>query len=194
MIDLQPVIAGSQTIAEVLDGLDKDALARETNELIDRMLELVADCNDADVVFVPIDPAAHDPAAATESEANIAWTLGHVVVHVTAGGEESAFLGAEQARGVAFHGRSRYEVPWESVTSIAQVRARLEESRRMILACLAVWPDAPHLELEEQAWPGGPAVNALGRHALGLAHGFGHLEQIAEIVRQSAAARGAEKR
>ncbi|PDW03191.1 DinB family protein [Candidatus Viridilinea mediisalina] len=187
MLDLQPVIAGTQTLAEVLEGVTKDDLARETNELIDRILALIADCNDAAVVFVPIDPDAHDPAAATESDAHIAWTLGHVVVHVTAGGEECAFLGAEQARGVAFHGRSRYEVPWETVTSIAQVRARLEESRRMMLACLAVWPDAPHLELEEEAWPGGPRVNAVGRHALGLAHGFGHLAQIEEIVRQSMA-------
>ncbi|RRR77122.1 MAG: DinB family protein [Candidatus Viridilinea halotolerans] len=190
MIDLQPVIAGTKTVAEVVGDLTQDDLTRETNALIYRMLELIAECDDADVVFQPTDPGAHDPAAADAAEAHIAWTLGHVVVHVTAGGEEQAFLAAEQARGVAFHGRSRYEVPWETVTTLAQVRARLEESRRMMLACLAVWPDAPHLALEEEVWPGGPRVNAVGRHAIGLAHGFGHLAQIAEIVRQSRGQKG----
>jgi hypothetical protein len=189
MIDLQPVFSGTATIADLVGGLTPADLARETNELIERMLTLVAECDDADVVFVPVDPEANDAAAASTAETDLAWTLGHVVVHVTAGGEESAFLGAEQARGVPFHGRSRSEVPWETVTSLAQVRARLEESRRMMLACLAVWPDQPQLDLVAEAWPGGPVVNAVGRHALGLAHGFGHLAQLAEIVRQSHAAR-----
>ena len=52
---------------------------------------------------------------------------------------------ADLARGVAFHGRSRSEVPWETVTTIAQCRARLEESRRMRLASLDMWPDQPYL-------------------------------------------------
>jgi hypothetical protein len=190
MIDLQPVFSGQKSLADIVAGMSSADLARETHELIERMLEIIADCDDADVVFEPIDPEAHDAAAASGDEVALAWTLGHVVVHVTAGGEESAFLGAEQARGVPFHGRSRYELPWDAVTSISQVRARLEESRRMMLACLEIWPDQPHLELSYEAWPGGPVVNAVGRHALGLAHGFGHLAQLAEVVRQSHAARG----
>lgn len=185
MIDLQPVMSGEKSLADIVAGMGKTDLARETNELIERMLVIVAECDDRDVVFEPSDPDAHDAVAASSDETALAWTLGHVVVHVTAGGEESAFLGAEQARGVPFHGRSRSEVPWETVTSIGQVRARLEESRRMMLACLETWPDQPHLELSHEAWPGGPVVNAVGRHALGLAHGFGHLAQLAEIVRQS---------
>jgi hypothetical protein len=58
-------------------------------------------------------------------------TLAHVIVHTTASAEESRLSGGRDARGVPNHGRSRYEVPWQSVTTIDQCRHRLEESRRM---------------------------------------------------------------
>lgn len=117
------------------------------------------------------------------------WTLGHVIVHTTASAEESAAIAAELARGVAYHDRSRHEVPWTEVQTIAGCRQRLEESRRMRLASLRMWPDAAHLENEYQAWANGPTVNAVGRFVLGLMHEESHLEQIAEIVRQARAAR-----
>ena len=183
MIDLGPIFRRERTAAEVVGHLTIADLRRESNALIDRVQQLIVECVDADVTFQPDDPHA------TPEEGGVGWTLGHVVVHLTAGSEENAFLGAELARGVPPQGRSRYETPWESVQTIAQVRERLEESRRMTLACLDVWPDAPHLTLEAELWPGGPSMNATARHALGIGHGHGHLDQIAEIARQSQAAR-----
>lgn len=99
------------------------------------------------MTFIPVDPQAHDSAATNAEEMGIAWTLGHIIAHMTAGAEESAALAAELARGVPFHGRSRYEVPWQTVTTMQQCRSRLEESRRMRLASLGMWPERPDLNL-----------------------------------------------
>jgi hypothetical protein len=158
--------------------------------MLDTMLGLIATCIDADVTFQPIDPQANDKYAANEADIHLAWTLGHVIVHVTASAEESAFLAAELARGVAFHGRSRFEIPWDSVTSIAQCRDRLKESRRMRLASLELWPKPPQLanSYEVPGWPTGP-INGVTRFMLGLSHDNAHLAQMQDIVRQGQAAR-----
>jgi len=137
---------------------------------------------------VPDDPEADDPYAADPADRDLAWTLGHVVVHVTASAEESAFLAAELARGVPSHGRSRYEVPWESVTTIAECRHRLEESRRMRLATLDVWPDEPHLDNLYEGY-GGRSIGPVARFIYGLMHDDDHLEHLVDIVRQARAAR-----
>ena len=110
-----------------------------------------------------------------------------MVVHVTASSEESAALATELARGVENHGRSRSEIPWETVSTLAQCRQRLEESRRMRHASLDMWPDAPYLDNRYEPWPG-MSLNATGRFALGLGHDADHLGQIGEIVRQAKAA------
>ena len=90
-----------------------------TDEMIELTLDLIHDCVDDDVSFEPLDPVAHDPYASDPKDVTLAWNLGHVIVHVTASSEESASLAAELARGVENHGRSRYEVPWQSMSSIA---------------------------------------------------------------------------
>lgn len=158
-----------------------------TNEMIDRELDLMRICTNECVTFIPQDPHAHDPFAKDAGESAVAWTLGHVIVHATASSEEAAFIAAEMARGVEPHGRSRYETPWESVTTIAQCRRRLEESRRIRLATLDLWPDAPHMEILFRRAPDKPAYTAVGRFVLGLRHEDDHLAQIAEIVRQAQA-------
>ncbi len=189
MIDFTPHRKREKTLGELVADFTVDDLRDLTNAMIDRQLALIADCTDEDVVFVPEDSAAEDKYAASEADANIAWTLGHVIVHVTASSEEKAFLAAEQARGVDRDGRSRYETPWETVTTIAQVRARLEESRRMRLASLDIWPDEPNLDLTiTYRYLRGP-MNAIARYCMGLLHDDDHLEQIAEIVRQAHAVR-----
>ena len=189
MIDFTPHRKREKTLGELVADFTVDDLRDLTNAMIDRQLALIADCTDEDVVFVPEDPAGEDKYAASEADANIAWTLGHVIVHVTASSEEKAFLAAEQARGVDRDGRSRYETPWETVTTIAQVRARLEESRRMRLASLDIWPDEPNLDLTiTYRYLRGP-MNAIARYCMGLLHDDDHLEQIAEIVRQAHAVR-----
>ncbi|MEJ2747242.1 MAG: DinB family protein [Anaerolineae bacterium] len=186
MLDFTPIRTHEMTIGQFTADLTLTDLRRLTDEMIDQMLSLIADCTDADVVFQPIDPDADDPYAADEEDVALAWTLGHVIVHVTASAEESAALAAEMARGVpAERRRSRYEVPWSMVTTIAQCRERLEESRRMRQASLAMWPDAPHLENSYRPWPGIGEINAVGRYVLGLLHDDDHLAQIAEIVRQA---------
>lgn len=185
MLDFTPVRNKAITMAELSAGLTVADLRALTDEMVDAMLALIANCTDADVVFQPIDPTADDPFAANADEANMAWTLGHVIVHTTASAEESAFLAAEMARGVPNHGRSRYETPWQSVTTIAQCRRRLEESRRIRLASLDMWPDSPHFDLTYRPWPSAGEINCVARFVLGLLHDDDHLAQIAEIVRQA---------
>lgn len=136
MLDFAAVRRGEKTIADLAVGLTVADLRDLTNEMVDHQLAQIASANDADVVFTPVDPGADDPYASNEADRNISWNLGHLIVHVTASSEEGAFIAAEMARGIVRDGRSRSEIPWESVTTIAQCRHRLEESRRMRLAML----------------------------------------------------------
>jgi hypothetical protein len=80
-------------------------------------------------------------------------------------------------------------VPWETITTINQCRERLEESRRMRLASLDMWPDAPHLDNQYLPWPRAGEVNPVGRFILGLWHDDDHLAQIESVVQQAKAAR-----
>ncbi|MGD2253875.1 MAG: DinB family protein [Anaerolineales bacterium] len=189
MLNFQAVRDEKLTFAELVADLTPDDLRRLTDMMIDKILDLISDCVDADVTFQPSDPQAHDPYAATPDEATMAWTLGHVVVHITASGEETAAMAAEMARGVKYHGRTRYEVPWQEIRTIEACRKRLEESRRMRLGSLSMWPDEPHLEIVCKIWEDKPQVNAIGRFVLGLMHDESHLEHIADIVGQAKAAR-----
>ena len=94
------------------------------------------------------------------------------------------------ARGVpSREGRSRYETPWETATTIVQCRRRLAESRRMRLATLDIWPDTPHMDNLFRWRVDGQGYNPVARFALGLNHEYNHLGQIAEIVRQARSAR-----
>jgi hypothetical protein len=189
MYDFGPVRRKEVTLAEFVADFEVDDLRALTNEMIDEMLSLISDCSDEDVAFEPDDPDAFDSAAKSESEVRMPWTLGHVIAHVTASGEETAFLATELARGVTNHGRSRFETPWGEVTSVAQCRQRLEESRRMRLAMLNAWPDDPHLELLYQPSVRAQPRNALAHFVAGLVHDASHLDQIADVVRQSREAR-----
>lgn len=189
MPDLTYLQQDGATLSELAAGLTSDDLRALTQQMIDRQLVLIAGCDDAAVVFLPQDPGAYDQYAATSEEAHVAWTLGHVIVHVTASSEEAAFLAAEMARGIVREGRSRYETPWESVTTIDQCRQRLEESRRMRLASLDMWPAVPHLAVTVTTRHSGEH-NALGRFLRGLLHDADHLGQIEAIVEQAMARGG----
>ena len=189
MIDFAPVRNRQMRIQELARDVTQENLRAMTNEMIDTVQELIRECTDEDVTFLPEDPLAHDRYASSDVELHLPWTLGHVIVHITASAEESAFLAAELARGVPFHGRSRQEVPWETVTTIAQCRERLEESRRMRLASLAMWPDAPNLANVYSPYKGVGRIGAMERFLLGLKHDADHLGQIEDIVGQAQAAR-----
>jgi hypothetical protein len=186
MLDFNSVRAKKISLKELGAGLTVDDLHRLTDEMIDTMLSLIQDAEDADVVFVPCDPDAKDDYASDSAEANLPWTLGHVIVHATASSEESAAQACELARGIVYEGRSRHEVPWESVHSVALLRQRLEESRRMRHAFLNAWPDQPHLEVTHTAsYPNAKPRNAILCFIAGLGHDDAHLGHIADIMRQA---------
>jgi DinB superfamily len=188
MIDFDPVRQKVMTIPDLARSMTPADLAAAAAAMTDALLERIESGQDQDVVFVPSDPNANDTYAADESIVGLAWTLGHVIVHATASAEEAAFLAAELARGVPIHGRSRYEVPWETVTTVEQCRHRLRESRGMVLATLEVWPDEPHLEVTVES-SAGPPRNAIARFLSGLMHSDSHLDQVADIVEQARQAR-----
>jgi hypothetical protein len=189
MLDFKSVRERKAKLTDLAQGLTKDDLRALTNEMVDAQLALIAECTDADVVFQPSDPGAKDDAAATADEVNLPWTLGHLIVHITASSEESAFLAAELARGVPNHGRSRYETHWTTITTIEQCRARLEESRRMRLATLGVWPDQPHTDTTYEPFPNAGQRNCHAYFIGGLSHDDSHLAQIADVVGQAKIAR-----
>src|SRR5687768_13604887 len=169
MLDFQPVREKKMTLQDLVKNLTKDDLRRELNEMYDEVSRLIANCTDADVTFEPVDEKAADPYAVAGEE-TIAWTLGHVIVHLTASMEESASIAAELARGVTYHGRSRSEIPWRDATTIEFCRARLEESRRICLASLDMWPDLPHMENTYSPAEGAVPHTAISRFASGLRH------------------------
>lgn len=171
--------------------LTVDDLRQLTNEMVDRMLGLIEDCVDADVTLEVPDPQANDPEASVEDEVTMPWTLGHVIVHTTASAEEAAFLAAELARGVPLHGRSRSEVPWRTVTTVEQCLHRLEESRRIRLATLNVWPDKPHLDNTYTPREDRPPINCVSRFLNGLRHDKSHIRQIERLVRETRITRNA---
>jgi hypothetical protein len=184
MIDFTPLRNKQKTMTEFSRQFSPTDLRTATEDLYDYLLNLLEDCQDADIVFVPEDPKANDPYAQDPTEIHMPWTLGHVIVHLNASLEESTFLAAEMARGVENHGRSRYEVPWRSITTAAQCRDLLKESRRMCLASLEIWPAAPHYEVTYAPWQGADFIDARGRYLSGLKHADDHLGQIREIIRQ----------
>ena len=184
MLDFQPVREKKITLQDLVRGLTKDDLRRELNEMYDEVSHLIVDCTDAHVTFEPVDEKADDPYS-VKGEESIAWPLGHVIVHLTASMEESAAIASELARGVPYHGRSRWEIPWREATTIAQCHARLEESRRMCLASLEMWPELPHIENTYSPAEGAVPHTCVSRFASGLRHASDHLGQIADIVRQA---------
>ena len=185
MIDFTPIREKTTTWPEFVAGYNKNDLVGITNSYYDEFLKLIEGCDDGNVVFQPVDPEAHDPYADSDDNTNLAWTLGHVIVHLAASNEESAFLAAELARGVEFEARrSRFETDWETITTMAQCRQRLAESRRMLLAALEMWPDTPHMD-NFYASRNGMEITPLVRFLFGLSHADSHLDQIKEIIRQA---------
>ncbi len=187
MIDFSPVRSKAKTLQDLAKGLTRDDLVRLANEMCDTFEVLIAEAEDPDVTFVPSDPDARDTFAAHPEDVNLAWTLGHVIVHWTASSEEAAEHALTLARGVEITGRSRWEVPWEDATTVAFLRERIEESRRMQLAMLEAWPSPPHLDVTYTAREGAVPLNAIGRFLGGLSHADSHREQVTKILTQAKA-------
>src|ERR1700681_3926249 len=119
MLDFASIRNKTTSLSDITRDLTKEDLRALTNEMIDTMQEITADAIDAGVVFVPQAPNANDTFGIPE-EAELAWTLGHVIVHATASSEEAAALALTLARGLPVEGRSRYETPWRTVPTVAQ--------------------------------------------------------------------------
>jgi hypothetical protein len=184
VIDFSPLRRREVSLQDLANGLTTGDLAKLTQEMCQLQLELIAEAEDDDVVFVPDDPEANDTFAARPEDVGLSWTLGHVVVHTTASSEESAALALVLARGLPVEGRSRYEVSWEQATTVEFLRRRIQESLRMRLSMLNAWPDSPHLDNFYTPYPGRPPMNAFGRYLGGLAHDDSHLDQIRKLVAQ----------
>lgn len=176
--DFSAIRDGKMTYADLVNGISLQDLRQQTRELFDTISSIIAGATDATVTFVP-----NDPQAAEGDERG--WTLGHVLVHLTASLEEGAATSATLARGVAVEQRLRYEVPWENVTTIKQVQDRLQESLRMCNAFLDTWPTQPDFSITVVRVPFFGPMNAIGAYMLGVFHGQMHLEQLQEIMRQS---------
>ena len=88
MLNFDPVRIADVPLMECVGDLGPNDLKTITDDFIDHVLTLISDCTDEDVIFEPLDAEAHDPYAATAEEVDMPWTLGHVIVHITASAEE----------------------------------------------------------------------------------------------------------
>jgi hypothetical protein len=196
MIDFSPVRNKEKKYIDLWrdNSITVDDLRQAANESIDFLLELIADLDDADIIFDPIDPDADDPEA-IEGEEKIGWSIAHLIAHVTSSSEEGAAFSSLLARGVEnVEHRPRYETPWRNIVSKAQAVQRLEESRRIRLAYLDTWPDAPHYEnyrvpKSERFKEYFGDLNAPANFMSGLAHELVHYEQFQEVKRQALVAK-----
>ena len=178
MIDFTPVREQGAVFGPFAAATDYHQLAPLTTEVYATIRQIIAAADDAAVAFVPRDPAQSDPA-------EHGWNIAHVLVHLTAGMEEAGAHAVTLARGITVEGRSRYETPWESVQTVAQVATRLAESERMCNGFLQAWPNTPDLALTITPVPQFGPLNATARYLLGVMHADGHLEQLREIMRQT---------
>ena len=194
MIDFSPMRDGQLSYLEYAaqENIGPAELRSLSDESVDFLLSLLENLTDSDVVFDPDDPGADDPFAVAGEE-HIGWNFGHLIAHVTASSEEGAALSSLLARGIPASERPRYETPWRDITTVPQVRQRLEESRRMRNAYLETWPDAPLLhvvrDISERFTARFGEMNAPAAFLFGLSHEVGHYEQIEEVKRQALAAR-----
>jgi hypothetical protein len=192
-IDFTPYANKEKKLIEIGRDLSIDDLRNATNVSVDYLLSVLDGLTDADVVFDPVDPDAHDPEA-VDGEETIGWSIAHLLAHVTASSEEGAAFSSLLARGIEVTERPRYETPWRDITTVEQCRQRLEESRRMRLAYLDTWPDTPFLDVyrvpkTERFHEYFGDLNATASFLMGLGHEVGHYAQIEGVKQQALAAR-----
>ena len=179
--DFAALLSGQKTYAEIVGAVTHSDLADITRDYYAEINQIVTAATDTAVITVPLDPALDDQQAGEG-----AWTLAHVVAHLTATAEESASLASAMARGAAFPDdlRLRSEADWREIRTAAELHARLAESERMALAFLNTWPNTPDLGRTVDFIPQLGPMNAIGRHLLGFMHAEMHLGQLREIMRQ----------
>jgi hypothetical protein len=190
MIDFSPLDRGETNLFGLSEGVTPDDLRAWTHESIATLRAIITQADDTAITFVPYDPDANDPYA-DDSMKNVGWTLGHLVAHATASSEESAAISSILARGVSYPVdlRLRYETPWQDIDTQAKALARLDESLRMRLGALDMFPTVPNITLLRELTPSGMArfgpLNAIAQFLSGLRHETGHYEQFREVLRQA---------
>ncbi|GAB1420649.1 DinB family protein [Anaerolineales bacterium] len=192
-ISFDKVSNGDMNFYELSKSVSVADLKEAVNKSIDHLLGAIDGLPDAFITFEPVDPEADDPYA-VEGEEKIGWTIGHIIVHVTASAEEGAAMSSQLARGIEVKLRNRYETPWQEMTTQEQCVQRLEESRRMRLGFLETWPDTPHLdvfrkisqEFEDKFGP----LNAPAMFLFSHSHELGHYTQIEDVIEQAKASLG----
>lgn len=180
--DRDRVFSGEIAMEDAIRGVSRPDVEALITEIYDEIDAAVTGIVDVDVSLVPHDPKAND------SDNQQGWSLSHIVCHVTAGLEESAAMASALARGADAEGRPRVEVDWQTIRSVTALQHRLAESRRITLAFFDTWPDTPHLDKTQMLIPALGPLNPIGILVLGSLHAAGHIEQIANVVRQAHAA------
>jgi hypothetical protein len=189
-IDFAPVRDNTIKMEQFAQDYSVDDLRALTRDLLGEVRSIIDAADDQQVLFLPFDPDANDPAA-LPGEEHIGWSLAHLVLHVTASAEESAGISSLLARGIVYgrEPRLRYEPYWKNITGKAQVVQRLDECERICLAYLDAWPDAPHLnnyrETSEASLERNGRLNAVATYLYGFRHMDGHLAQFREALRQA---------
>lgn len=192
-VDFNPVHDDNAAMAAYAQQFTLDDIRATANASLDTILGILGDANDAAMTFIPNDPHADD-AGAPEEERYQGWSLAHLVAHVTASTEEYAAISSMLARSVVLpYGlRLRWEPPWKTITTRAQVLQRIEESRRMRVAYYDAWPDVPNLtnlrDVSERYKAMFGEQNARSCALIGLYHEWIHLNQFREVAAQAAAA------
>ena len=157
MLDFSPVFTGQKSVSDITAGISTSDLPARTVEIYDAFDSRLEGLTDAEATFIGKDP--------TDEDANAqGWNVANVIVHLTAGLEEWAAIGATLARGVEVTGRSRYETPWETVTTAEQVFQRMAESRRISIGYLSVWPEEPRLDIVQSLVDFFGSQNAVAAH------------------------------
>ncbi|GHO80801.1 hypothetical protein KSD_85720 [Ktedonobacter sp. SOSP1-85] len=177
--DFTALREGKTTYADMVAEVSYKDLQNYIELAFETVETILKDATDAAVNFVPNDPKATE-------DGERGWTISHIVAHLTAGFEENASVSSILARGLALEARLHAEAPWETLKTAEQVRARLNESRRMSLAYLSAWPDQPNLTTTITRIPAFGPMNAIGVGMLGFFHAQMHYEQLRETLNQAA--------
>jgi hypothetical protein len=188
-IDFGPLQRREVQIHDFEKGFTLEQMPATINVYYDRVLEIIGDASDEELVFEPVDEKADDPYAKTEAEKEISWNAAHIVLHMTASLEEGAGFASLLGRGVELPEgiRVRYEPDWKTYTTRAQVMQRLTESRRMVLSLLNSMPDEPITDnfRKFSMRSSQVQISALGSVLFGLSHFDGHLAQLQDALKQA---------
>lgn len=194
-VDFTPIQKREAKIMAWAAPFSLDDIRAAANHGIDFMLNILDGLMDTDVTFLPEDPEANDPYAPAELQ-NIGWSIGHLVLHVTASTEEYTSTAAVVARGINYprEPRLRYEADWQvACQTVEECRQRILESKRMRNAALDSFPDQPNpdsrWERSEKFIEIFGELDAKGAYLMGLSHEYGHHAQFLEVKRQALAAR-----